>query len=280
MRIALVQLTTSRSLEDNLGLVRSKLAEAAARKADLVVFPEATMRAFGHSLVDIAEPLDGPWAGAVRAAADEAGVAVVVGMFTPGEGERVRNTLLVHGRGVEAHYDKIHLYDAFGFAESDTVTPGTEPVRSGLDGVTFGLATCYDVRFPALFQATADAGAQVQLVCASWAPGPGKAEQWDLLVRARPTRRASSWPWASPTRRPPESRRAPARRPGSAAPPSSTRSATSWSGPVRASRRSTWSWTWPRSPRPARPSRSWPTGSASDQPGQLVSAAERRVETS
>ncbi|MDQ4492322.1 carbon-nitrogen hydrolase family protein [Sinomonas sp. ASV486] len=185
MRIALAQMTSSRSLDDNLGLVRQTLAEAGRRHADIVVFPEATMRAFGNSLTDIAEPLDGPWATAVRAAADEAGVVVVVGMFTPGEPGTIRNTLLVHGRGVEAHYDKIHLYDAFGFLESDTVTAGKEPVTFTVDGVTFGLATCYDVRFPNLFTATADDGAQVQLVCASWGAGPGKAEQWDLLVRAR-----------------------------------------------------------------------------------------------
>jgi predicted amidohydrolase len=185
MRIALAQLTTSRSLDDNLALVRATVAEAARRHADLVVFPEATMRAFGHSLADIAEPLDGPFATAVRTAADEAGVAVVLGMFTPGEDGKVRNTLLVHGRGVDTHYDKIHLYDAFGFAESDTVTGGKEPVTFTLGGVTFGLATCYDVRFPDLFTATADDGAQIQIVCASWGAGPGKAEQWDLLVRAR-----------------------------------------------------------------------------------------------
>jgi deaminated glutathione amidase len=49
----------------------------------------------------------------------------------------------------------------------------------------FGLATCYDIRFPALFTANARAGAQVNIVCASWGAGEGKAEQWDLLVRAR-----------------------------------------------------------------------------------------------
>lgn len=185
MRIALAQLTSSRSPDANLDLVRATLAEASRRHADVVVFPEATMRAFGNSLTDVAEPLDGPWATAVRAAADEVGVVVVVGMFTPGEPGTVRNTLLVHGRGVDAHYDKIHLYDAFGFAESDTVTAGKEPATFTLDGVTFGLATCYDVRFPDLFTATADDGAQIQLVCASWGAGPGKAEQWDLLVRAR-----------------------------------------------------------------------------------------------
>ena len=54
-----------------------------------------------------------------------------------------------------------------------------------VNGTTFGLATCYDVRFPALFTANARAGAQVNIVCASWGAGEGKAEQWDLLVRAR-----------------------------------------------------------------------------------------------
>lgn len=185
MRVALVQLTTGRSLESNLDLVRAGISEAAARRSDVVVFPEASMRAFGNSLVDIAEPLDGPWATAVRAAADEAGVVVVAGMFTPGEPGTVRNTLLVCGRGIDTHYDKIHLYDAFSFKESDTVTAGAAPVQFTLDGVTFGLATCYDVRFPALFTANAAAGAHVQLVCASWGAGRGKAEQWDLLVRAR-----------------------------------------------------------------------------------------------
>jgi predicted amidohydrolase len=185
VRVALVQVTSGRDLEANLELLRSHLKEAAARRASVVVFPEAMMRAFGNSLVDIAEPLDGPWATAVRAAADEAGVVVVAGMFTPGEPGTVRNTLLVHGRGIDAHYDKIHLYDAFGFRESETVTAGTQPVQFTVDGVTFGLATCYDVRFPALFTANAAAGAQVQLLCASWGAGPGKAAQWDLLVRAR-----------------------------------------------------------------------------------------------
>ncbi len=57
------------------------------------------MRAFGNSLADIAEPLDGPWAAAVRGLAHGLDIAVVAGMFTPGDGGRVRNTLLVTGPG-------------------------------------------------------------------------------------------------------------------------------------------------------------------------------------
>ncbi|HSN38275.1 MAG TPA: carbon-nitrogen hydrolase family protein [Arthrobacter sp.] len=188
MRIALAQVITGRDLVRNLALVEDYAARAKAGGAELVVFPEATMRAFGNSLTDIAEPLDGPWASRVRTIAAEQDIVMIAGMFTPGvaaDGGKVRNTLLVTGRGVEASYDKIHLFDAFGFAESDTVDAGTEPVTFELDGVTFGLATCYDIRFPDLFTANADRGAEVNIVCASWGSGPGKAEQWTLLARAR-----------------------------------------------------------------------------------------------
>jgi predicted amidohydrolase len=150
-----------------------------------VVFPEATMCAFGVSLAPIAEPLDGPWATAVRGIATQQNITVVAGMFTPGSGGRVRNTLLATGRGVEAAYDKIHLFDAFGFRESRTVAPGAEPVTIEVDGVTVGLTTCYDVRFPGLYQALADRGASVILLAASWGAGPGKRAQWELLTRAR-----------------------------------------------------------------------------------------------
>ena len=188
MRIALAQIITGRDLAGNLALVEDYAARARASGAELVVFPEATMRAFGNPLLDIAEPLDGPWASRVRNIAAEHGIVIVAGMFTPGaagDGGRVRNTLLVTGRGIEASYDKIHLFDAFGFAESDTVDAGTEPVTFEFDGVTFGLATCYDIRFPDLFTENADRGAAVNIVCASWGSGPGKAEQWTLLARAR-----------------------------------------------------------------------------------------------
>jgi predicted amidohydrolase len=169
--------------------------------AELVVFPEATMRAFGNSLLDIAEPLDGPWATRLRQIANELGIVIIAGMFTPGQtgndgsrsdsavgsegGSKVRNTLLATGPGVEASYDKIHLFDAFGFAESDTVEAGTLPVTFELGGITFGLATCYDIRFPALFTANADLGAEANIVCASWGAGPGKVDQWRLLAQAR-----------------------------------------------------------------------------------------------
>jgi deaminated glutathione amidase len=185
MRIAVAQIISGADTAANLELVWDYAAQASNAGAQLVVFPEATMRAFGHSLKDIAEPLDGPWASEVRRIAKDLDITIVAGMFTPGKDGRVRNTLLVTGPGVEASYDKVHLFDAFGFTESKTVDAGEGPVTFELDGTLFGLATCYDVRFPGLFTANANAGAQVNIVCASWGAGEGKTEQWDLLVRAR-----------------------------------------------------------------------------------------------
>jgi predicted amidohydrolase len=185
MRLALAQIISGPDPDANLEQVSARTREAADAGADLVLFPEATMRCFGRSLAEVAEPLDGPWATRVRAIAAEAGVVVAAGMFTPAGDGRVTNTLLVTGPGVEAAYPKIHLFDAFGFAESETVAAGDEPLVVEVAGVPVGFTTCYDVRFPGLYTALAERGAAVVAVCASWGAGPGKVEQWEVLVRAR-----------------------------------------------------------------------------------------------
>jgi predicted amidohydrolase len=185
VRVALCQITSTAVPSDNLSLVRDAVARAAAGGASVAVFPEATMACFGTSLGPLAEPVDGPWATAVASIAAEYDVLVVAGMFTPSADGRVYNTLLATGRGQHLGYDKIHLYDAFGFAESTTVAPGSDLALVSVDDVTFGLATCYDVRFPELFTRLADRGATAMLMGASWGAGPGKREQWELLVRAR-----------------------------------------------------------------------------------------------
>lgn len=190
MRLALAQIVTGYEADENLKIVAEQARKAADAGADLVQLPEATMRAFGYPLADVAEPLDGPWATAVRKIAEDTGIVVVAGMFEPGRGsdadrKRVRNTLIATGRGVDTSYTKIHLFDAFGFAESDTVEPGEEPVTFELAGTTVGLSICYDLRFPKLYADSARRGASVILASASWGAGPGKLAQWELLARAR-----------------------------------------------------------------------------------------------
>ena len=186
MRIALGQILSSHDPQQNLERVRNLAERAGDDGADVLVLPEATMFAFGRSLREIAEPLDGPWAGGVGEAARQNGVAIVAGMFTPGDEGHVRNTAVIAlPDGTVSGYDKIHLYDAFGFQESDTVQPGEHPVSFPVNGEAVGVATCYDIRFPRLFTRLAEDGARVIVLGASWGAGPGKVEQWELLARAR-----------------------------------------------------------------------------------------------
>lgn len=190
LTIAAAQLSSGTDPAANLELVIDAVSAAAARDARLVVTPEATMACFGSDLRAVAEPLDGPWADAVRAAAREHDITAVVGMFEPAPDGRVYNTLLVapaSGTPLDgpASYRKIHLFDAFGSRESAMVAPGDDLVQIPVDGVSVGLAVCYDVRFADQFSALGRAGAELIILPASWGDGPGKAEQWDLLTRAR-----------------------------------------------------------------------------------------------
>jgi deaminated glutathione amidase len=174
----------------NLAQAREAVRRAAGAGARLVVLPEATSASFARNPKRAAEPLDGPFGTGIREVASDAGVTVVVGLFEPADDGRVHNTLLVTGPAGEASYRKVHLFDAFDSRESDTVAPGEEYVVVDVDGgdagtVRVGLATCYDVRFADQFTALGSRGAELVVLPTSWGDGPGKADQWDVLVRAR-----------------------------------------------------------------------------------------------
>lgn len=186
MRIGLAQIISGPDPVRNLDLVAEWADRAARESVDLLFFPEATMRCVGGgSLSDIAEPVDGSWVSRLRGIATEAGLVIGAGMYTPTSDGRIHNTLVMVGQSVDARYDKIHLFDAFGYRESDTVAPGADLVVVEVAGARIGLTLCYDVRFPGLFTALARRGAQLICVPASWGAGPGKVNQWDLLTRAR-----------------------------------------------------------------------------------------------
>nr|WP_120491681.1 nitrilase-related carbon-nitrogen hydrolase [Corynebacterium lactis] len=203
MRIALAQLELLDTVAGNLAAVKETIARASQQGVDLVVFPEATMKAFNTGRLDtVASESSEHFADEVSTAAQQAGISVVVGMFRPADEverdgktrRRVFNSLLLAwpeagGPGVE-YYDKIHLFDAFGFRESDTVAPGSSQVVCDIplaDGTTaaIGLATCFDVRFPEQFVDLAGLGADVIVLPASWNDGHGKVSQWQTLVAAR-----------------------------------------------------------------------------------------------
>jgi deaminated glutathione amidase len=158
--------------------------------ADLVVLPEAFARDFGEPGSDLdpyAEPLDGPFVTALGGIADHHDTAVLAGMFErSAESEHPYNTLVLAERGRQTAYRKIHLYDSFGYRESDTLTAGpARPVTAELGGLRVGLMTCYDLRFPELARALSSEGMDALVIPAAWVAGPGKVMQWQTLLRAR-----------------------------------------------------------------------------------------------
>jgi len=168
---------------------RVALSELTPPGADLVVFPEAAVRDFGSPGSDVseyAEDLDGPFGTTLSAVAADRGTTLVAGMFerSPDPG-RPFNTLLVRG-AARAAYRKIHLYDSFGYRESDRLVGGEwDPVVVDVGGMRLGLMTCYDLRFPELARDLVAAGAEALVVPAAWVAGERKVEHWRTLVRAR-----------------------------------------------------------------------------------------------
>lgn len=185
MKFALAQINSTTTVADNLDKVRDYTNRAAEAGAEFVVFPEATMSAFGPGLRDVAEANAESWRSEMTQLAAEAGITVIVGEFAT-SGEKVINLLAVYTpEGEREDYAKIHLYDAFGFKESDTVVPGEDPVVIDLAGESVGLTLCYDIRFPKLYAEVSRRGAKLAIVSASWGAGKGKVEQWETLARAR-----------------------------------------------------------------------------------------------
>jgi predicted amidohydrolase len=187
MRVALGQIPVSSVPAVNLGRVRDVAASAAAQGARLVVFPEGTQARFSVRLSAVAEALDGEFCEGLADIARSAGIALVAGVFEPAPNGRVYNTTVGYdtdGR-LAAVYRKIHLFDALGHRESDSVAAGNEVVIAGLAGIRVGFMTCYDVRFPELARALAAGGADLLVLPGAWAAGPVKEEHWVTLVRAR-----------------------------------------------------------------------------------------------
>ncbi|MXG88987.1 hydrolase [Nocardioides sp. YIM 123512] len=193
MSVTVVQVASSLDPEVN----RDRLASQVGDGADLVVLPEAAARDFGPAGSDVsayAETLDGPFASEVARLAADRTTTVVAGMFERSDDPaRPWNTLVVRG-AAEAAYRKIHLYDSFGYRESDALTAGRlEPVVVEVpargDGAAepfrVGLMTCYDLRFPEHARLLVDGGAEVLVVPSAWVAGSRKLDHWRTLVRAR-----------------------------------------------------------------------------------------------
>ncbi len=191
LNVAVAQYAPGEDKAANLRAIEEFLETATARGARLVVLPEFavfTASAMDDRFVDSAEPLDGPTVGRLAELSRRFGVTLVAGVNEAADEGRIRNALVgLQGGEVAAVYRKVHLYDAFGYRESDRVLAADpqDPVLLDVDGLTVGLQTCYDLRFPEVSRTLVDGGADVLAIPAAWAPGPLKEYHWGTLLRAR-----------------------------------------------------------------------------------------------
>jgi predicted amidohydrolase len=190
--VGLAQIASTADKNKNLDLVAAAVETAVRDGAEVVVLPEFAMYHLplpDRTYVEQAEPLDGPFVRTVHEIACNHDVTVVYGTLEEVDGQRASNTLVVtspHQR-LQAVYRKMHLYEAFGAQESALIVPASDltPVLFEVDDIRFGLNTCYDLRFPEVARRLVDAGAEVIVLPAAWAPGPRKEDHWSTLVRAR-----------------------------------------------------------------------------------------------
>lgn len=179
--IALAQVAGGRGDPD----AAARMAEeAAAAGASLICFPEQFITGWSPEIPPGAgEPLDGPITAAFSEIAKKNSIAVVGSIIEAGQGGRPRNTTVVLGPGgdILAAYAKIHLFSPGG--EDRYYTAGDRIATFTVDGTTFGLAVCYDLRFPELFRIYALAGVECVLVPAAWPCC--RVRHWETLLPAR-----------------------------------------------------------------------------------------------
>jgi nitrilase len=198
MKVAAVQMTSTRDVAANLREAGRLVAEAAAQGATLVVLPEnfSFLGATDADRVAAIEPFGNGLAQRFLAETAEAlGVWIVGGTIPIREagGDRASSrSLLVGPDGrVAAHYDKIHLFDVDipgraeeRYAESATTLAGTRVVAAQMPGARIGMTVCYDIRFPALFHRLSVLGTDIIVVPAAFTVPTGEVH-WLPLLRAR-----------------------------------------------------------------------------------------------
>ena len=191
MRVAAVQMCSTPDKEHNLATAAKLTSDAVDAGATFVALPELWNR-WGRAaeLREGAEGLDGPSLTWAREFARSRRVRFLAGSIVERDGDTLHNTsCLIDADGeIVATYRKIHLFDVdvpgAVHRESATITPGAEVVVADAGPLRLGLATCYDLRFPELFRAHLDRGANAVTLPSAFTAATGK-DHWEPLVRAR-----------------------------------------------------------------------------------------------
>lgn len=194
-KAALVQMTTSRSVEGNLVAASNLIRDAARQGAVYVQTPEVTtlMELDRAKLfVDTRPEAGNPAVAHFRALARELKIWLHVGSMgvAVAEDKLANRAFLIDPTGkLVARYDKIHMFDVKlpggeTYRESRNYRPGTKAVIADLPWGKLGITICYDLRFPALYRALAKAGAEILAIPSAFTVKTGKAH-WQTLMRAR-----------------------------------------------------------------------------------------------
>jgi deaminated glutathione amidase len=195
-RIALFQSNTGIAPAANARKLADAVAEAAAGGAEMLFTPEMSGlldRDAARAAGNLRPEQEDEVLAAAREAARAHGIWVHLGSLAVrlDDGKVANRAFVIDGEGqVKARYDKIHLFDVDlptgeSWRESSVYSAGTRAVLvDGSPVGKLGLTICYDLRFPALFERLAEAGAEVIAVPAAFTVPTGKAH-WHLLLRAR-----------------------------------------------------------------------------------------------
>ena len=195
MRVAALQMNSGTEPGPNLDQLERLATEAAGRGATYLLSPEVSV-VFAENR-DGLRAVAGPWEdnpaiARVAATARRLGVNLHLGSLAVAlpDGRFANRSVLFRPDGsIAATYDKIHLFDATlpglrHYRESETYAGGIEAVVTDAPGFALGMTICYDVRFPRLHRALAEAGAEVISVPSAFTVPTGEAH-WEVLLRAR-----------------------------------------------------------------------------------------------
>lgn len=194
-KIAVLQMTSGIDPLGNVATLSAAIAEAAGNGAVMLFAPEMSGlvdRNRQRAALHIRPEEDSPFVTAVRDAATKAGIWVHLGSLPvtgPDGRSRNRSLVIAADGSIAARYDKIHLFDidlpsGESWRESSAYGPGEQAVVVDTPVGRLGLTICYDLRFPKLFAALADAGAEVIAAPAAFTVPTGQAH-WHVLLRAR-----------------------------------------------------------------------------------------------
>jgi deaminated glutathione amidase len=194
LRAGAVQLNATEDVDRNLETADRLTREAVARGAELVLLPEKwTVLGRSEVMEEHAQTLDGPAVQWARRTAAELQIDLIAGSFVERRGgqEKTSNTSLHIGPdgAIKATYRKLHMFDVevggTVYAESAREQAGDEVVATTVaDARKLGMSICYDVRFPELYRALSERGAEILAVPAAFTLATTR-DHWEVLLRAR-----------------------------------------------------------------------------------------------